>query len=189
MNKTWTDEELDFIRLSYKRGWNADQISRSLGRTVTAVRQAASRNNIRHAKYIKQEELRYIENNLGKLSPDDMADKLGWEQKRMFTTIEKYFGTITMSTEKLTATDCGRLIGVSKNVVLRWCKRGLIKSKKVGHYRFIRQSDFLSFLQEHPERYDATKCEKWYFEQFDWFNKKRADDFNKMVQERWGKAQ
>ena len=44
----------------------------------------------------------------------------------------------------------------------------------------------VDFMLENPKRWDATKCDKYFFMKYDWFEEKRKADFEKMVGKKWG---
>ena len=87
---------------------------------------------------------------------------------------------------KAKKTDYYAILGVDRNTVLHWCKQKGLKNRKVGRYRIVNEKDLFSFLEQNQKLWDATKCESWYFQNYKWFEKKRKEDFDKMVKKRWG---
>lgn len=181
----WTQEELAYLKEAYERGDSTMDISKVVNHTQSAIRQQAKRYGIKHKRYYSDDDKEQIRKYVGRKSPKAIAKIYGRNYKTMQQYITQYIGTIPENTDDLHVAEIGRLLGIHRNNVLRMCRRGL-KSRMVGRYRFVKEKDLVSFLTEHPERWDATKCEKWYFQKYSWFEEKRKSDFDKMVKRRWG---
>ena len=64
-----------------------------------------------------------------------------------------------------------------------WVKHGL-KYVKRGYYCLVEESELHRFMREHPELWNATKCDYYLFYQFPWFMKKLEQDKQVPVEHR-----
>ena len=80
------------------------------------------------------------------------------------------------NTDRWTFQQITYAVGVSKGVVHKtWVKHGL-KYVKRGYFCLVEESELLRFMKEHPEFWDATKCDYYLFYQYPWFMKKLEED-------------
>ena len=80
------------------------------------------------------------------------------------------------NTDRWTFQQITYAVGVSKGVVHKtWVKHGL-KYVKRGYFCLVEESELLRFMKEHPEFWDATKCDYYLFYQYPWFMKKLERD-------------
>lgn len=184
--RRYTKEEADFVRANYQR-MSYEEIGNAIGRTKDSVGEWLSRNNCKKNTIFTKSQKRYMESYHGRLSISEIAINLGTPR----TAVERYcyshLGAVKDSDGNLTLTEVSRITGASVNSIKEtWQKYGL-KTKKIGAFRMIREDELLRFMEEHPERWKASKCEEWYFSDKKWFQKKRKEEFDSNVEKRWGK--
>lgn len=89
---------------------------------------------------------------------------------------ELELGGLMDNTDRWTFQQITYAVGVSKGVVHKtWVKHGL-KYVKRGYFCLVEESELLRFMKEHPEFWDATKCDYYLFYQYPWFMKKLERD-------------
>ena len=89
---------------------------------------------------------------------------------------ELELGGLMDNTDRWTFQQITYAVGVSKGVVHKtWVKHGL-KYVKRGYFCLVEESELLRFMKEHPEFWDATKCDYYLFYQYPWFMKKLEED-------------
>lgn len=89
---------------------------------------------------------------------------------------ELQLGGLMDRTDRWTITQVAEAVGMDKGTIYRtWSKYGL-KSVKRGLYRLIKEEDLIKFMKEHPERWDATKCDYYLFYKYPWFMEKLEQD-------------
>lgn len=70
-------------------------------------------------------------------------------------------------------------VGKSMGAVNKsWVANGL-KFVKRGRYCLVEEKEVLRFMKEHPDLWDATKCDYYLFYQYPWFIKKLEEDRKK----------
>lgn len=85
-------------------------------------------------------------------------------------------GGLIDRTDRWTITQLAEVVGMNDGSILKtWVKYGL-KTTKRGLYRFVKEEDFIKFMKEHPERWDATKCDYYLFYKYPWFMEKLEKD-------------
>ena len=85
-------------------------------------------------------------------------------------------GGLIDRTDRWPITHVAEAVGMDAVTIYRtWIKYGL-KSVKRGAYRLIKEEDLVKFMKEHPERWDATKCDYYLFYKYPWFMEKLAKD-------------
>ena len=83
--------------------------------------------------------------------------------------IELGIQSFTEQTDKLTMVQISELVGVDKSTISKvWKKHGL-RFRKIGYYMMTSEDNLLSFMQEHPELWKASKCDYYFFRQNEWF--------------------
>ena len=89
---------------------------------------------------------------------------------------ELELGGLMDNTDRWTFQQITYAVGVSKGVVHKtWVKHGL-KYVKRGYFCLVEESELLRFMKEHPEFWDATKCDYYLFYQYPWFMEKLEQD-------------
>ena len=112
-----------------------------------------------------------------KYTKSDIAKKMGRSvgsvNSKIHRTVEA--GLINM-TDKWTFAMITEAVGCSKGVINKtWTKYGLPYVKR-GYYCLVDEKDFLNFMKEHPDLWNATKCDYSLFSRYDWFLKKYEED-------------
>lgn len=189
--RRWTEAEDEYLRQNYKI-LPKEEIAEHLGRPITGVQHRAHRLEISSGRYFTESELSELDRNskmsnvrLGQLfgrTPNSIAKARSLHGLPM--TKEGGGNAICMA-------EVGQIVGRNKSHIYRnWIRDGL-KWHQVGKYRMVKIKDLFRFMQEHPEKWDATECERWFFQQHncDWFEKKRKEDFQKMIDRRWANGQ
>lgn len=125
-----------------------------------------------HRKWTYEEEQRLIE--LSEKKPQkEIAKELNRsvqsvKSKRQRMGLEPFI----VQTEKLTASDVARLIGVDRSSITRtWKKHGLRFFKK-GPFRVVSEEALVNFMKSHTELWRASKCDYYFFYHYDWFMEK-----------------
>jgi len=164
-----------------------EEIGNAIGRTKDSVGEYLSRNNCQKNTIFTKAQKRYIESYHGRLSISEIAINLGAPRSAVERYCYAHLGAVKDSDGNLTLTEVSRITGASVNSIKEtWQKYGL-KTKKIGAFRMIREEELFRFMEEHPERWKASKCEEWYFSDKKWFQKKRKEEFDSNVEKRWGK--
>lgn len=121
-------------------------------------------------KYTKRDIARLM-----KRSPSSISNKV----------CELELGGLMDNTDRWTFQQITDAIGVSKGVVHKtWVKHGL-KYVKRGYYCLVEEKELLRFMQEHPEFWNAAKCDYYLFYQYPWFMEKLEQDKKVPVKNRY----
>lgn len=128
------------------------------------------------SRWTKEEET-YLEMWHGVMDQRKIAAHLG---KSVGSVREKSrrmgLGNLEEVTDKMTCSNVARIVGVHRKTVnTNWVNMGL-KTKKINRYRMVSGKDLFDFLQKNLNLWDARKCDYYYFCQYDWFQKKLAED-------------
>ena len=185
MARGWTNEQIEWLKKHYGKV-PTSECEKVLGKTKHCIREYAMKHGISSHRYFTDKEKIFIKKMVYKMAYEDIDRKLG----RPLGATRRYCYNNGMLKHELddclSLSEASRLTGLDKSTINRtWAKYGL-KITKSGKYSFIKLDHFLDFMENHPERYDATKCERWYFQNYKWFEEKRKEDFDKMVKKRWG---
>ena len=88
-------------------------------------------------------------------------------------------GGLAYRTEKWNFRQIEEELGLSEGTVNKyWTKHGL-KFSRSGYYCLVEEKEILRFMQEHPDMWNATKCDYYLFYQYPWFMKKLEEDKKK----------
>ena len=88
-------------------------------------------------------------------------------------------GGLSGRTEKWNFRQIEEELGLSEGTVNKyWTKHGL-KFSRSGYYCLVEEKEILRFMQEHPDMWNATKCDYYLFYQYPWFMKKLEEDKKK----------
>lgn len=185
-NHFYTAEDIEWLRKNYKIK-KIDKCCKKFGLTRTALAQVCKRYGIQCGRFLTNQQRAFIDNNSHK-SNQHLSKVL----KRSDAAIKSYrtrYGEtiIDANYEKLHVAEIERLTGINhKTIYDSWIKRHGLQSEKIGSYRFITRKNLIKFMKDNPKLWNATKCEEWFFNDFDWFNKKHEEDFKKLEKKRWG---
>lgn len=184
--RPFTEEDKRIIEKYYPIKTPAE-VAVMLGRTVGSIRRYASINNISNNRYWTKEEEEYLIEKYGTMTAAAIARRLKRPYNAVLTKIVRLgIGTFTENVDGLHLAEVCRLVGRDKETIkATWVKYGL-RIKKKGAYSIIHEDDLIDFMKNNLDRWDATQCEAYFFERFDWFREKRIADRNKMCERRWG---
>lgn len=185
--KFWTTEKDAYLKVHYSYR-NITEIAEHFGKTRQSVMTRASRLGLKSGRFLTEEQKSIIENQSNK-SNQKLSAQLGKDELTIRKARKLYGCTlIDGNFDRLTCAEIGRLVGKDKSTISKcWCGKGGLRSKVIGkRYRFVKITDLIKWMQEHPSKWDATKCDNYFFGKYEWFRKKLKDDFDKMVERRWG---
>lgn len=189
MASRWTKEEVKYLQEHYGKE-DVWAICDAIGKSRNSVIIKASRMGFAYKEKLTNEQKEYIDNKFGEMSVKNIAKSLGKNPNAVKSYMRRNdFGrTYDNISEKLRIIDiCELLGGIPYSSVAEWIRKKKLKSKKIGYYRTVTVPDFIEFLKKYPNSWDASKCERWWFESYDleWFEEKRKADFKRMVNKRW----
>ena len=188
MAKAYTAEQVEIIHKYYPI-LTPQEVADMVGIKKVNLIAYAYRQGISNNRYWTKDEEEYLYKWYGKMSVQSLSKKLGRSYRAVLDKLKKeQLGTFIENSDDLILAEVCRLVGRDKETIKRtWVKYGL-KIRKKGKYSLIREKDLLEFMKNNPDRWDATKCEYWFFERYEWFRKKRIYDSEKMCNERWKNA-
>lgn len=188
--KKWTKEDIEKLR-ELSETHNKSEIAEIMGRTKSSI------DNQFHSLGIKckvtEIEGQWSERDtirLMKLSEKHTASGMARILKRSKSSINnkrRELGiedSLLERTDKWTFKQITDALGLSNNVVNKTFVKYGLKFQRRGRYCLVNEEDLLQFMKEHPELWDATKCDYYLFYQYPWFKKKLAEDKKIPVQNR-----
>lgn len=181
----WTEEEKQWLAENYATA-SHDELVNHLDRNIICINKYAHEHGISKGRYWTPEERDYMERNVGKMPLKKIAENLG----KTYTAVKdrntrEGYGKYIDNVDGIYLTEVSRLVGRDRETIKDvWVKRGL-KIRKRGKYSIIKESCLAEVMRNNPDIWDATNCEKWFFERYAWFRQKREVDFKKMVDKRW----
>ena len=122
-----------------------------------------------HRRWTKEEEKRLCQLCEEK-TKSGIAKELGRSRQSVNSKrIELGIASFTDQTDKLSMKQIAELVGVDNSTIGKvWTNHGL-RFRKVGQYKVISEDRLLSFMQEHPELWKASKCDYHFFCRHKWF--------------------
>lgn len=122
-----------------------------------------------HRRWTKEEEKRLCQLCEEK-TKSGIAKELGRSRQSVNSKrIELGIASFTEQTDKLSMKQIAELVGVDNSTIGKvWTNHGL-RFRKVGQYKVISEDRLLSFMQEHPEFWKASKCDYHFFCRHKWF--------------------
>lgn len=183
--RKFTEEEKEIIAIYYPVKTPAE-VAAMLGRSKGVIINYAFKNNISNNRYWTKNEEAYLIDRYGVMTAEGIAKKLGKSYTAVLDKITKLgIGNFKDNVDGLNLAEVCRLVGRDKETIKNtWVKYGL-KIYKKGKFSIIKEKDLTDFMKNNPDRWDATECEAYFFERFDWFRKKRIADRDKMCRKRW----
>lgn len=124
-----------------------------------------------------KEEIEKLERLSSKYTKSVIAEKMGRSvsainQKRTKLGIKCLFDV----TDKWTFAAISEVTGASRQAIGRtWKKRGIRYTKSRNFY-LVNEKDFLDFMKNNTDLWDATKCDYLLFCRYDWFLEKLEQD-------------
>lgn len=185
--RPFTEEDKRIIEKYYPIKTPAE-VAAMLGRSPGTIRCYASRNKIPNNRYWRKEEINYMMEKFGVMTIEGIARKLGRTEVSVESKIERCnMGSLISNVDGLCISEVARLVGRDRTGITKtWIRRYGLKTYKKGKYKVIKEKDLINFMKSNPKLWDATECETYFFERFDWFREKRIADRNKMCERRWG---
>lgn len=184
-----TESEKKFIQENSKT-MNGVQMAKLLGRSKSAIAKYMRSIDVKSVHYWSDDDLEYLEDAMGKVSVSQISRKLKRTESAVRTkAVKSGIGCFTDNTEYLSMAEVIRLLGKKSKSVYRYAENKKLKTIKKDKRRMTTEENLIKFMQEYPELWDATKCDKYYFGMYDWFQQKRKVDFDKMIQRRWGNGE
>lgn len=183
--REWTQEEKEYLKANYKAG-NIKAIAEHLNRSEHSVVVKACRMHLKSGYFLSEEQIEYMEKYSHK-SNVHFAEKFGKHASSISECRARNGIGMASDSGLLSLMDISRITGTAyQTVKMIWRKRGL-KAQRSGLYVLTSEKHLIEFLKAHPDLWDATKCDKSYFQRFDWFEEKHKKDFDRMVEKRWSK--
>lgn len=185
----WTEERNAFLAEHYSME-NIDMLAEHFGKSRQSIMARASRMKLNSGRYLTEYQRNLIEEHPEK-SNQKLCELTG--KNELSIRHARYNHSVSLKDanfDKLTCAEIGRLVGKGRDTITKcWCRAKnteRLKYKRIGRrYIFVDINDLLDYMQRHPEKWDATKCEKWFFENYQWFQEKRKIDMQKMIDKRW----
>ena len=138
-----------------------------------------------HMRWTKEEEemlIRYSE----KMTEGGLAKKL----KRPVTSVRSKRSRMglpcfTEQSDKMTGRMIAELVGVHRSSIYgTWMKKGLVL-ERVGQFLVADEIELIRFMKTHPELWKATKCDYYFFCQYDWFQEQLKKEKAGVVHEKY----
>lgn len=187
MPKPWSQEQMDYLYENYGK-LSAKEIADHIGKNTHCIVRMAYKHGLKSSRYFTEEERDYIQSAVGRTSYDNIAKKLGVTYNSIKVYCNRNYCNQYANGNYLTMAEIGRVVGQDRSRIrVVWVRTRKLKHKRCGKNIMVRPDDLFEFMQKHPEIWDATECETWYFDRFEWFNEKRKKDLAKKIEKRWGK--
>ena len=185
MPKALSNEKQEII-YKYYPVLKPQEVADMVGMKKENVVAWAYKHGISNNRYWTKEEEEYLISRYGRSTVKQISKRLGKSYGNVLNKINHMgLGRFVDNSIDLSQAEVSRLVGRDKETLKNtWVKYGLKISKK-GRFSMIKEQDLLDFMKNNPERWDATKCECWYFENYDWFREKHREDFKNMCAKRW----
>lgn len=182
----FTAEEKRYIEENYPIK-TVKEVADNLGVKKQNLIAYAHRHGISNNRYWTIEEEEYLLDKYGVMTAAAIGKKLGKTTRQVIEKVQKLgIGNFLENNENLCLAEVCRLVNRDKETIKKtWFKNGL-KWKKKGKYTIVKPSDLFDFMRKNTCYWDATQCEKWYFERYDWFREKLLADRADLHNKRWG---
>lgn len=185
--KKYTKEDIEWLKKHYKKD-KVQFCADHFGVSKNAIINVASRRGIQCGRYLTKEQIEYFELHQEK-SNQYLAKKFGFTEDaiRMSRSHYGFDNLADADEESLICAEIARMVGKQSGTINKtWCKNGLQFQIVGKRYKKIKIKDLYKWMQENPDRWDATQCEEWFFRNQKWFQEKlKADSFEKR-KARWG---
>lgn len=186
MRRKWTEEETEFLRKNYKK-IGPSECAAILERTVESIWVKARRMNLNSGRYFTDKQRRYIENNIGKIPLSVIAKRTGHSYDAVRVYISRNgLSHVSSTNNRMTVKEFSRLMHIDDGTIRHTYAKYGLSITKAGRFCTVDIDEAMEWLRTHPERWDATRCEKWFFQRYAWFEEKRKVDFDRMIERRWG---
>lgn len=116
---------------------------------------------------VNEKELKFIQDNLGTMSLEWIAKRLGKQVNAVQKNLYKYTGSTNtkQQTGMITAGELAKVLKIDRNAVVGWIERhNLPSTKKITNrqrrFTFIDINTFWKWAEENKEKIDFSKLEK-----------------------------
>lgn len=182
----WTEEQEEYLRENYRKKGPA-HCAEYIGKSVASIWRKANKMDLNSGRYFTEKERKYIEKNIGKVALRDMAKRTGHTYDAIRIYISRNgFAHVSSTNNRMTIREFSRLLNIDDQTIRKTYAKYGLQITKAGKFCTVDIDEAVEWLRTHPERWDASKCEKWFFNRYAWFEEKRKADFQKMVERRWG---
>lgn len=182
----YSEKDIRWLKRNYKVD-NIEYCCEHFGISRTALIQLCHRHGIKSKRYLSDYEKNYL--TCSQESTQDISKRFGRSYDSVKQARHVYGNTlIDANYDKLHLAEVQRITGRHhKTIMETWVKKRGLNANRIGErYIFFDQKELLLFLRDNQDLWDATKCEKWFFNGQKWFKEKHEADFKKMQQKRWG---
>lgn len=188
MSGKWEQWQIDLFKEQYGKMPSAE-LAEKLGKKKQCLYQYARRHGITTGRYWTKEQEDLLYEKAGVLSSRRISELIGRDYKSVLSKRKKSgIGSFLDNTEHLHLAAVCELVGRDKETIKKtWFAKGL-KYRKRGRYTMIMEENLIKWMEENPKYWDATRCDYYFFQRFDWFQKKLLDDRARNHNERWGIA-
>lgn len=193
--KKWSHDEIKYLKDNYGIK-NIKEIGKELQRSRDSIFKKAKRLNLTNAmNKWKEEEVNYLVEKWGHASMEKISKQLNRSNNAVKKkAIQLQLGPARIANgEFLTTGDIGYLLSKDPSLIYVWIKEGCIKGRRFGEKKIfqVRAEDFILFLKEHPQKWDASRARIDYIKGYlhvefklpDWFIKKIENDREKSMKE------
>ena len=189
MAKPLSEEKREIIYKFYPI-LTAQEVADMVGMKKENVIAWAYKHGVSNNRFWTKEDEEYLINRYGKRTISEIAKHLGKSYQTVLDKINHlHLGNFLENNEDLCLAEVCRLVGRDKETIKKtWVKYGLTIRKK-GRFSMIKEQDLLDFMKNNPERWNATQCEAWFFDRYDWFQKKKKNDWERLREKRWKHAE
>ena len=174
--RSWEKDQIDYFNENYGK-IPAREMALYMGKSEQCIIQYAHRHGVSANRYYTKEEVAFIEDNFGTLTTKQIASKLHRPLSSVKGKISRLgLGTYTDNSVDLHLRELARLLGVEHWKVSYWIEHNNLPYKRKGRYVIFPEDSLMQWLKDNPDKWDATKCETWYFERLPWFHEKLLND-------------
>lgn len=122
-------------------------------------------------RYWTEQEINYLEKFWGKKSIDQIAKSLNRTTDAVTIKASKLgLGTLKDNIDGIPMTMLPEIIGVPYCSIRKTWKNAGLKTKHCGNnLEYVDEKELYRFMKEHPNLWDARKCDYYYFYSEPWF--------------------
>lgn len=180
-----TKEQKEIIEMYYPTK-KPSEVAALAGMKKVNLIAYAHRHRISNNRYWSKKDTEFLVDRYGAMTAYEISRRLGKPYRSVIDKINKMqIGNFTDNMDGLHLADVSRLVGRDKETIkCTWVRHGL-KIYKKGRFSIIKEKDLVKFMKENPERWDATQCEYWFFNKYDWYRDKRLKDRDLLCNRRY----
>ena len=180
-----TKEQKEIIEMYYPTK-KPSEVAALAGMKKVNIIAYAHRHGISNNRYWSKKDTEFLVDRYGAMTAYEISRRLRKPYRSVIDKINKMkIGNFTDNMDGLHLADVSRLVGRDKETIkCTWVRHGL-KIYKKGRFSIIKEKDLAKFMKENPERWDATQCEYWFFNKYDWYRDKRLKDRDLLCNRRY----